>query len=285
MTQSRERRRGSLERRGRSARGGRVRPGLPRPSPLPPHPEGLKPSVWPPLLALVAFGILLLGVGQGRSFTITVGLVAVGLVILYAVLTRDDRRRTLLYAYIVGRRQFDTGQYEAALANFADMEEADFAPPAVLRGLGLSNYHLGRWAEAATYLEDVPDRTPEEDAVLAHALVETGETDEALRVLSGLEDPPPLARLVRGIVLLQQGLAAEAAERLEDILEEAGGPAAPAEEPYLGARYWLGLALRRAGEEGRAKEVLEELYEIDPSYHDVAALLGRRALEDQDDAT
>jgi tetratricopeptide (TPR) repeat protein len=85
--------------------------------------------------------------------------------------------------------------------------------------------------------------------------------------------------------LLQQGLAAEAAERLEDILEEAGGPAAPAEEPYLGARYWLGLALRRAGEEGRAKEVLEELYEIDPSYHDVAALLGRRALEDQDDAT
>ncbi len=275
MSQSRERRRRSQERRGRVAPGGRVRVTLPRPSPLPPHPEGLRPPVWPPLVALVAFGVLLLGVGQGRPFIITVGFVAVGLVILYAVLTRDDPRRALLYAYIVGRRQFDAGDYKAALANFADMEEADFAPPAVLRGLGLSNYHLGRWAEAATYLEDVPDRTPEEDALLAHALVEVGETDEALRVLSGLEDPPPLARVVRGVVLLQQGLAAQAADHLEDILEEAGGAAAPAEEPYLGARYWLGLALRSAGEEDRARKVLEELYEIAPSYHDVAALLGR----------
>ncbi len=236
-------------------------------------------------MALVAFGILLLGVGQGRSFTITVGLVAVGLVVLYAILTRDDRRRTLLYAYIVGRRQFDAGDYEAALANFADMEEADFAPPAVLRGLGLANYHLGRWAEAATYLEDVPDRTPEEDALLAHALVEVGETDEALRILRGLEDPPPLARVVRAVVLLQQGLAAQAVDRLEEVLEEAGGAAAPAEEPYLGARYWLGLALRSAGEEDRAKEVWEDLYEIEPSYHDVAALLGRNAPEDPADRT
>lgn len=239
----------------------------PKPSPLPPHPEGLKPPIWPPLLMLVAFALLF--------WRLLYGAVAIAVVLVYATATRNDRKRHLLYAYIQGRRQFSAGDYEAALANFTDIEEADFAPPAVLRALGLTYYHLGRWAEAATYLEDVPDRGPDEDATLAHALVELGEEAEALEVLDGAERPAPLGGVVRAVVDLRRGKAGAAAAALDAVLAEAGGEEAPPEEPFLGARYWLGVARKAAGDEKGSREAFERLYEIDPSYHDVAAVLGR----------
>jgi tetratricopeptide (TPR) repeat protein len=204
-----------------------------------------------------------------------VGGVAMGLVILYARMTRDDPKRQLLYAYILGRRQFTAGDYEAALTNFRDMEDTDFSPPAVLRGIGLSSYHLGQWVDAVTYLEDVPGRTPEEDSVLAQALVELGELDEALAVLGGMERETPEAQVVQAVIRLKQGRAAEAADGLRRVIDEGGGDHAPWEEPYLGARYWLGVALGKAGNEESAREVLSELYEIAPSYQDLAERLGR----------
>ncbi len=240
------------------------------PSPLPPHPEGLKPPVWPALAMIAAILI------AGWSWPLAV--VGVGLVLAYAIATRNDKRRHFLYAYVQGHRQFRAGDYEAALANFQDLEEAGFAPPAVLRAIGLTNYQLGRWAEAATYLEDVPNRTPEEEADLAHALVELGEVAEAVRVLDAAKELPPVGRVVRAVADFRLGRPAKAAARLEAVLAEAGGENdAPHCEPYLGARYWLGLARRAAGDGEGAGRVLEALYEIDPGYHDVASLLGRPA--------
>jgi len=247
---------------------------LGKPVPLPPHPEGLGPRLWP-VLAVVGTVVL-------SAWSLPAAFLVMGVILAYAIATRNDRRNTLLWAYIQGRRQFMQGDYEAALTNFQDMEDADFAPPAVLRGIGLCSYELGRWAEAATYLEDVPDRTPEENTALGHALLELGEIRAAAEVLDGLDEPPPLARVVRAVAALKLGDPAGAVRRLRAVLEEAGGEAAPAEEPYLGARYWLGLAARQAGDEATAVGVLEELYRLDPGYHDVAALVegaGRRSPE------
>lgn len=276
MTDDRTTRRDRSEkRRGRAAGSRRAPVALPKPSPLPPHPEGLRPSVWPPLVTLVAFGTLLVGVAGNSTGLKVVGAAALGLVILYATLTRNNPRRQLLYTYIVAHRQFTAGDYQAALTNFTDMEEGDFAPPAVLRGIGRSSYHLGRWAEATTYLEDVPDRTPEEEAILAHALVELGEYDEALARLDRAGDTGPMGRVVRAVAALRRGRAEAAVSELKGLLEEYGGDRAPAEEPFLGARYWLGVALGEAGHAGEARAVLEALHQLDPEYHDVKSLLGR----------
>lgn len=264
----------SARRRGRAERSRRAPVALPKPSPLPPHPEGLRPSFLPPLLTLVSFVVLLIGVAGGSNGLKILGAVALGLVILYATMTRNDRRRQLLYAYVVGHRQFSAGDYQAALTNFTDMEESDFAPPAVLRGIGLSSYHLGHWAETSTYLEDVPDRTPEEDAILAHALVELGEYDEAVDRLDRSGNATALGRVVRAVAALRRGRPAESVEILRALLGEFGGERAPAEEPFLGARYWLGLALRDIGQPEDAREVLAALHELDPDYHDVARQLG-----------
>lgn len=242
---------------------------LAKPAPLPPHPEGLRPRIWPVLAFVGAVAL--------SAWSWVVAFIAVGVVLAYAIGTRNDRKSTLLWAYIQGRKQFLSGDYEAALVNFQDMEEADFAPPAVLRAIGLANYQLGHWAEAATYLEDVTDRTADEDAALAHSMVEVGEAKEAVELLDALVAPPPLARVIRAVAALKLGNPGEAVTGLQALLEEAGGTNAPAEEPYLGARYWLGLAARAAGDEAKAREVLSGLSGIDPGYHDVAALFNRPA--------
>jgi tetratricopeptide (TPR) repeat protein len=200
-------------------------------------------------------------------------LIAVGLVLAYAIGTRNDRKRQLLYAYIQGHRQFKAGDFEAALANFTDMEEADFAPPAVLRAVGLTNYQLGRWAEAATYLEDVPKRTADESVALAHALIELEEAREAAAVLDALESLPAQGVVVRAVSDLRAGKSADAAARLLSFLSDAGGRDAPSEEPYLAARYWLGEALEASGRTAEAKEVFACLRDLDPTYQDVAARL------------
>lgn len=257
---SEKRRRGTTKVRGAALRAA-------KPSPLPPHPEGLKPSIWPPLALLAA--IALAGWSPLAAF------VAVGVVLAYAAATRNNRRQHLLYAYIQGHRQFRGGDYEAALANFEDMENGGFSPPAVVRAIGLTNYNLGRWAEAASYLEDVPDRTPEESGALGHALLELGELPQAIEVLDGIEDPPPVVRVTRAVADLKAGRPRDAARKLEAVLDQAGGGQAPAAEPYLGARYWLGTVLRDLGEEERGTRLLGELYDLDPSYHDVAVILGR----------
>jgi len=277
----RKERRGKRERTAAAGRRAVVR--TPVPPPLPPHPEGLRPSIWPPVLGLIAFGLLLYGVASGSVSRIAIGGVAVFLVVVWGTLSRSDPRKQLLYTYIVARRQVSRGDYEAALTNFLDMEEADFAPPAVLRGIALASYHLGRWGDAATYLEDVPDRTPDEDEILAHCLVELGETRRAVEMLDALEEPGPRVAVIRAVVDLSEGRASAAAERLTEVLERAGGSRAPAEEPYLGARYWLGRALGAAGREDEARRVLDDLYGLDPGYHDVAALLGRVTTEEDGD--
>jgi len=243
----------------------------PEPPPLPPHPEGLRPPVWPPLATLVALVTFLAGVGQGNLVLVVAAGAALGLIVLYATFTRNDPKKQLLYAYIQGRRQFMMGDYEAALANFKDMEEADFSPPAVVRAIGLTSYRLEEWSDTATYLEDVPDRTPDEDAVLAHALVELGDFDGALEVLDHAERETPLARVMRAVVLIKKGRAREAAGVLEAVIEESGGEQAPAAEPYLGARYWLGVAFRETGDEENARKVFAELEELSPGYRDAAS--------------
>jgi len=283
QTDTRSLRQDRSERRRRAAVSGRratVR--TPAPSPLPPHPEGLRPSVWPPILGLIAFGLLLYGVASGSVGRMAIGGVAVLLVLVWGTLSRSDPKKQLLYTYVVGRRQFSVGDYEAALTNFLDMEESDFAPPSVLRGIALASYHLGKWAEAATYLEDVPERTTDEDTILAHCLVELGETERAVEILDGLENPGPRAAVIRSVVDFREKKTAAAIERLAGVLERAGGARAPAEEPYLGARYWLGKALREACREDEALRVLGELYEMDPSYHDIAVLTGHPAPEKGD---
>ncbi len=241
---------------------------LSRPSPLPPHPEGLRPRVWPALAGLAAVAL--------SFFSILAAVIATGAVLAYAMATRDNKKNALLWTYIQGRKQFMEGDYEAALANFEDMEEAGFSPPAVLRGIGLTDYQLGRWAEAATYLEDIPDRSAEETVAMAHSLVELGEYKEAEGLLAGLKEPPPTAGVVRAVTALKLDRPGEAVTVLDGLLAVAGGEGAPAEEPYLGARYWLGQAHLKAGDKAKAKEVFEGLYDLDPSYHDVAALLGRK---------
>ncbi len=265
---TRDSRHDRAERRRRMAAAARERAlRLSKPSPLPPHPEGLRPRVWPVLAFAGAVAL--------SAWSWIAASIAVGIVLAYAIATRNDRKSTLLWAYIQGRRQFLDGDYEAALANFQDLEEADYAPPAVLRALGLTNYQLGQWAEAATYLEDVTDRTADEDAALAHSMLELGEVKEAADLLDALVSPPPLARVTRAVAALKLGNPAEAVAGLRALLDEAGGTNAPAEEPYLGARYWLGLATKAAGDETGARKVLSDLSDIDPGYHDVAAFVGR----------
>lgn len=240
---------------------------LSKPSPLPPHPEGLAPSIWPVLAATVAIGL--------SVWNWVAALIAVGLVLAYAIGTRNDRKRQLLYAYIQGHRQFKTGDFEAALTNFTDMEEADFAPPAVLRAIGLTNYQLGHWAEAATYLEDVPSPTDQETVALAHAMMELGEAQEAATIIDRLETLPAEGIVVRSVIDLRLGRPHEAVTRLEPFLAEAGGANAPAAEPYLGARYWLGVALKSSGHLSEAEKILSSLHDLDPTYHDVGDLIGR----------
>ncbi|MCL6580676.1 MAG: tetratricopeptide repeat protein [Firmicutes bacterium] len=235
-----------------------------KPSPLPPRPEGLRLPVWPAVAMILAFLLLF--------WNIPLGAVAMFLVVTYAVFTRNDPRRQLLYTWVQARRQFDRGEYAGALENFRDMEEADFSPPAVVRAIGLTQYQLGEWAEAATYLEDVPDRTPDENAALAHSLVELGELKEAVDLLQSLEELTPLAKIVWGVAELRLGRPEEARRRLEEVLAEVEGTAT-LEEPYLGAAYWLGKAELALGNREGAREVLSRVHEVDPDYHDVAELL------------
>lgn len=245
---------------------------LAQPSPLPPHPEGLRPSLWP---ALAFTGAVLLAAWSFLAATI-----AVGVILAYAIGTRNNPKRQLLYAYIQGRRQFQLGGYETALANFEDMEEAGFTPPAVVRAIGLTNYHLGRWAEAATYLEDLAARTTDEDVALAHAQVELGEFAAAVARLDALENLPSMGVVVRAVSDLRVRKPAEAVRRLEALIADVGGDDAPAMEPYLGARYWLGVSLKEKGDQAGSRRVLEALYGLDPSYLDVATLVGRPGPED-----
>ncbi len=236
-------------------------------SSLPPRPEGLGLPVIPALVGLVGLGLLFWHFYYGVAVIVSV--------IAYAYFTRNDLKRRLLDAYLRGRMQFAAGDYEAALANFSDIEDADFSPPAVLRAIALTHYQLGNWAEAATYLEDVPKRTPDEDAILAHCLVELDETEEAGKVLGAMESTTPLAGVVRGVMALRSGDAEHAVRVLQDTLAFADAGSSRAEEPFIGATYWLGVARAEAGDEDGAREEFEAVYSVNPGYHDVAARLGK----------
>lgn len=261
-----DRRQERVERRLRLAAEARERvERLSRPSPLPPHPEGLRPRVWPVLA--VAGAVLL------SAWNLIVAFIAVGLVLAYAVFTRNERKNNLLWTYVQGRRQFMQGNYDAALANFQDMEEADFSPPAVVRAIGLTSYHLGHWADAASYLEDVEGRTADEDVALGQSLIELGEHEAGAKVLDGLAELPPIGEVIRAVAAYRLGHPDQAVTRLETVLAEAGGAGAPAEEPYLGARYWLGLSARAAGDRDRAREALLELSSLNADYLDTATVL------------
>jgi tetratricopeptide (TPR) repeat protein len=126
--------------------------------------------------------------------------------------------------------QMEAKDWPAALASLQEAIRLDPKTPGVELPLAVARFHTGDYAGAAEALD---------------AAVPTSEED-------------PLYNMYRGLVLLQEGRAAEAAQHLTRARALQPGAVEPS------ASYYEGLAWARAGEVQRAREALDRVIQSAP---------------------
>jgi tetratricopeptide (TPR) repeat protein len=170
---------------------------------------------------------------------------------------------------------FESGDYEVAAAKLVEAKRDAPRSVVVRELLGLSNYHLGRFREAARELAAYRRLSGERDQDPPYADAERalGRPEKAVEILSDL-DPAEVseeifteALIVRAGALLDLGRAAEAVEVLRS------GPVKPKQVLPTHLRLWYTLAdaLEQADKRREARAWWDSIYAEDPDFFDVAS--------------
>ena len=158
----------------------------------------------------------------------------------------------------LARADFQEQRYESALAAW---QELAAAAPALLEHwyhIGLCQYYLGRYREAAEAFQaalQIDPRHAEARLALAEALFMAGDPEPARAAFEALGEAagtPPLAWLRLGMIHVAQGRTAQALEALEKARQLGVAP----DDPVL-AELKAGIAVRlhEQGDYGRAADL------------------------------
>ncbi len=135
-----------------------------------------------------------------------------------------------------GVKQYQEGKYATAEGTLRAVVAEHADDPQANHYLGLALMEQKKYAEAEEFLLKASQPRPEARAALAKVYMLQDKLDDALRVVAEAEESPsdPDLYLTRGMVLLKQEKAAEAATALNRALE------LDAKNAY--AHYYMGMA-------------------------------------------
>ncbi|MDR2630369.1 MAG: tetratricopeptide repeat protein [Spirochaetaceae bacterium] len=179
--------------------------------------------------------------------------------------------------YNLGYLEFQRKNYERAvqLLQQARNQESEHAP--TLRYLGHSLFKLKKYKEAMAYIRKAIDIAPEDKEslyALAECYYEVNQTEQALRIFGHLRPDPvmgPNACLFSGTINMNQHQYERAIQDFEIGLRHQNiKPDILIELKYRAATVYLKMQ-----EIGKALGHLKEIQAENPTYRDVAVLIGR----------
>ena len=179
--------------------------------------------------------------------------------------------------YNLGVLEFQRKNYEKAiqLLNQARVQDPDNV--AALRSLGHSYFRMKKNKEAMNYIRKAIDLAPDDKEslyTLAECYYEANQTDQALRVFSHLRGDPAMgasACLTCGIIHTETRQYEKAAQDFElGLRHENIKPDVKVE-----LRYRLAQSYLKSNEIAKALVLLRSIQSENPTYKDVAALIGK----------
>ena len=180
-------------------------------------------------------------------------------------------------SYNLGVLEFQKKNYDKAIQslNQARIQEPEHAP--TLRSLGHAYFRLKKNKEAMTYIRKAIDLAPDDKEslfTLAECYYEANQTEQALRVFSHLRGDPtmgPSACLTCGIINTEGRQYEKAIQDFElGLRHENIRPDIRAE-----LRYRLATNYLKQNDIGKALVLLKSIQAENPSYKDVAVLIGK----------
>jgi tetratricopeptide (TPR) repeat protein len=179
--------------------------------------------------------------------------------------------------YNLGVLEFQRTNYEKAIAILQQVrvQAPEHAP--TLRYLGHAFFKIKKYKEAMAFIRKAIDMAPEDKEslyTLAECYFEANQPDQATRLLSHLRPDPvmgPSACLMCGTINMERHQYDRAIEDFEIGLKHQNVKS----DVSLELKYKLASALLKKSEIGRALNYLRDIQMVNPSYKDVAILLGR----------
>ena len=180
-------------------------------------------------------------------------------------------------SYNLGVLEFQRKNYEKAiqLLNQARIQDPDHAP--TLRTLGHSYFRIKKNKEAMTYIRKAIDLAPDDKEslyTLAECYYEANQTEQALRVFSHLRGDPQMgssACLTCGIIHVESRHYDKAIQDFELGLRHDNIKP----DVRIELRYRLAQCYLKANDISKALTLLKNIQIENPSYKDVAMLIGK----------
>jgi tetratricopeptide (TPR) repeat protein len=177
----------------------------------------------------------------------------------------------------LGNLEFQKKNYEKAVQLLQAARSKEPENTAVLRSLGHSFFRVKKYKEAMAFIRKAIDLAPDDKEslyTLGECYYEANQTEQALRVFSHLRPDPLMgasASLISGTINMEQHQYEKAIQDFEIGLKHQNIKP----EILLDLRYRLASAYLKQNDIAKALPLLRDIQVDNPSYKDVASLIGR----------
>jgi lipopolysaccharide biosynthesis regulator YciM len=192
-------------------------------------------------------------------------------------IARNLRQDNFEVNYNLGYLEFQRKNYEKAIQLLQQARGQDPENPAVLRYLGHAFFRIKKPKEAMNFIRKAIDLAPDDKEslyTLAECYYEANQTDQALRIFTHLRADPvmgPSACLLSGTINTDARQYEAAIQDFEIGLKHQDIKP----ETLLELQYRLATAYLKKNEIGKALPLLRMVQMENPSYKDVALLVGK----------
>ncbi|MDR3338385.1 MAG: tetratricopeptide repeat protein [Treponema sp.] len=177
----------------------------------------------------------------------------------------------------LGSLEFQRKNYDKAVPLLQQARLQDPEHPGCLRILGHSFFKMKKYKEAMSYIRKAMDLAPgdkESLYTLAECYHEANQIEQALKIFSHLRPDPQMGAqscLMSGTINMDTHQEAKAIEDFEIGLRHQNVKP----EVEIEIKYKLAVCYLKANEMGKALTYLRDIQAVNPSYRDVAVLIGK----------
>ncbi|MDR0387412.1 MAG: tetratricopeptide repeat protein [Treponema sp.] len=192
-------------------------------------------------------------------------------------IARARRQDNFEVNYNLGFLEFRRNNYEKAIPVLQQARSQDPEHAPTLRLLGHAFFKIKKYKEAMSFIRKAIDMAPEDKEslyTLAECYFEAGQIEQALKIFSHLRPDPamgPDACLMCGTINMEHRRYDQAAEDFEIGLKHQNIKT----DVSLDLKYKLATVYLKQNEIGKALNYLRDIQLTNPSYKDVAVLLGK----------